>query len=281
LSVYPHAHYLASRMEGWARLPSGERRWLLRILDWDFNWQDQYRYREPVFLPRGSVITMRYVYDNSDQNPQNPNSPPRRVRYGPSSTDEMADLVLQVLPRRAEDQEPMERELAWKYQAANAAWVAAREWALGSVLLVRGQSREAIARYRTALSNAASPEVHAALAGALAGEGDFGAAMAQAREAARRAPAAPLSLAATALVLAQHPDPGIRNAEEARRLAERAASAAGPGDALALALAAAAFEAVGRKVQAVRSAARAAELAERAGEEELARAIEQRFAVRR
>jgi tetratricopeptide (TPR) repeat protein/mono/diheme cytochrome c family protein len=281
LSLYPHAHYLATRMEAFARLPGGKTRWLLRIPQWDFNWQDQYRYREPVFLPRGSVITMRYVYDNSDRNPRNPSHPARRVRYGPNSTDEMADLVLQVLPRRGEDLEPMERELAWKYQAANAAWVASREWARGNLLVARGEAEEAIAHYRTALSNVASPEVHAALAGALAGQGDFEGAMLQAREALRRAPQAALSLAAMARVLAQHPDPGIRNAEEAQRLADRVLEAAGPGDALALVLAADVFEALGRTNRAQRAAARAAELAKRAGQEELARTIERRFVVRR
>ena len=99
LAVYPHAHYLGHVIEGYATLPNGQRKWLIRIPNWDPNWQAVYHYREPVFLPKGTVISMRYHYDNSSANPRNPNSPPRRVRGGNQSTDEMAHLWLQVLPR--------------------------------------------------------------------------------------------------------------------------------------------------------------------------------------
>ena len=104
LAVYPHAHYLGKLLEGYATLPDGTRRWLIRIPDWDLNWQAVYRYREPLFLPKGTVISMRYHYDNSAANPRNPNSPPKRVVGGNQSTDEMAHLWLQVLPRGSGDQ---------------------------------------------------------------------------------------------------------------------------------------------------------------------------------
>ena len=103
LSVYPHAHYLATVMEAWARLPDGSRRGLLRIPHWDFNWQDAYQYAEPIPLPAGSVITMRYVYDNSAGNRQSPRRSPVEVIYGKNSTDEMGDLWVQVVPRRSPD----------------------------------------------------------------------------------------------------------------------------------------------------------------------------------
>jgi Tetratricopeptide repeat len=99
LAVYPHAHYLGKRLEAYATLPDGSRRSLIRILDWDPNWQAVFYYREPIFVPKDSVISMRYVYDNSGANPRNPNRPPKRVRAGDQSTDEMAHLWLQVLPR--------------------------------------------------------------------------------------------------------------------------------------------------------------------------------------
>ena len=100
LAVYPHAHYLGKLLEAYATLPDGERKWLVRIPDWDPNWQAVYYYREPVFLPKGSVISMRYHYDNSAANVRNPNHPPKRVQAGNQSTDEMAHLWLQVLPAR-------------------------------------------------------------------------------------------------------------------------------------------------------------------------------------
>ena len=99
LAIYPHTHYLGHRVESFAELPGGERRWLLRIDDWDFNWQDEYRYETPVPLPRGATIVMRYTLDNSAANPRNPHKPPVRVTYGPQSTDEMAELTVQVLPK--------------------------------------------------------------------------------------------------------------------------------------------------------------------------------------
>jgi Flp pilus assembly protein TadD/mono/diheme cytochrome c family protein len=99
LGVYPHAHYLGKRLEGWATLPNGEKKWLIMIPDWDIDRQSVYRYKTPVFLPKGSVIHMRYTYDNSAANIRNPHSPPVRVRAGNQSTDEMGHLWLQVLPR--------------------------------------------------------------------------------------------------------------------------------------------------------------------------------------
>lgn len=112
LAVYPHAHYLGHVIEGYATLPNGRRKWLIRIPHWDPNWQAVYHYRQPVFLPKGTVISMRYQYDNSSANPHNPNSPPRRVMGGNQSTDEMAHFWLQVLPRGSDGEGRIEIESA-------------------------------------------------------------------------------------------------------------------------------------------------------------------------
>ncbi len=98
LGVYPHAHYLGKTMRVTASLPDGTRLWLLRIDDWDFNWQGMYRYVEPLRLPAGATVEMEYTYDNSADNVRNPNFPPRRVVGGNRSTDEMGNLALQLLP---------------------------------------------------------------------------------------------------------------------------------------------------------------------------------------
>jgi len=103
VSVYPHAHYLGKEMRGTARLPDGSQKDLLSIRQWDVRWQDRYRYQEPLFLPRGTRVSMRFTFDNSATNPRNPTRPPQRVRAGPRSIDEMAQLWLEVVPRRAED----------------------------------------------------------------------------------------------------------------------------------------------------------------------------------
>jgi tetratricopeptide (TPR) repeat protein/mono/diheme cytochrome c family protein len=99
LAVYPHAHYFGHILESYAILPSGERKQLILIRHWDPKWQAVYNYREPVFLPKGTVLVMRWHYDNSAGNPRNPHRPPRRVFSGNQSTDEMAHLSFQLLPR--------------------------------------------------------------------------------------------------------------------------------------------------------------------------------------
>ena len=115
LTIYPHAHYLGREIRAYAELPNGEREWLIWIEDWDFNWQDDYRFSAPVFLPAGSTLVMEYAYDNSAQNPRQPHDPPVRVRYGLHSTDEMGDLTLQILPRRPEDRERLRRDFYRKW----------------------------------------------------------------------------------------------------------------------------------------------------------------------
>jgi tetratricopeptide (TPR) repeat protein len=103
VSVYPHAHYLGKEMRGMATFPDGSQQDLLWIRQWDVRWQDRYRYQSPVFLPRGTRLSMRFTFDNSAANPRNPARPPQHVRAGPRSIDEMAQLWFEVVPRRADD----------------------------------------------------------------------------------------------------------------------------------------------------------------------------------
>lgn len=103
LAVLPHAHYLAKEMQGYAILPDGSKKWLLRIPHWDFRWQGDYRYATPVSLPRGTTLHLEFSFDNSTNNFRNPHQPPERVVYGPQSTDEMCELWFQVLPSSAGD----------------------------------------------------------------------------------------------------------------------------------------------------------------------------------
>jgi len=98
-SVQPHAHNLAREVTGTATLPDGSRQPLIFIRDWDFNWQGVYRYARPLSLPAGTTLSMEYTYDNSAGNPHNPFRPPQRVRYGQRTSDEMAELWFQVVPR--------------------------------------------------------------------------------------------------------------------------------------------------------------------------------------
>jgi mono/diheme cytochrome c family protein len=99
LSIYPHAHYLGREIRAWAARPGGAREELLWIRDWDFHWQDQYEYEPPVALPAGTAIEVEFAWDNSAANPANPSAPPRRVRLGPRSSDEMGNVWLQAVAR--------------------------------------------------------------------------------------------------------------------------------------------------------------------------------------
>ena len=103
LSIYPHAHYLARRIEALATLPSGQTQSLLEIGNWDFHWQEFYRYVSPVALPRGTRLSMRITYDNSAAHQPRNGTTPQRVVYGPRSSDEMGDVWLQVVPRTRDD----------------------------------------------------------------------------------------------------------------------------------------------------------------------------------
>ena len=88
-SIHAHMHLLGRAVNVTARFPDGRMEPLLRIDDWDFNWQLRYPYKRPVRLPAGTLIEAECFYDNSADNPHNPNSPPQVVTSGFETTDEM------------------------------------------------------------------------------------------------------------------------------------------------------------------------------------------------
>jgi tetratricopeptide (TPR) repeat protein len=118
-AVQPHAHYRAREITGVATLPDGTTRWLIYIRDWDFNWQHVYRYATPFLLPKGTTIAMRYTYDNSAENPRNPQQPPQRAIWGQRTADEMGDLWIQVLTRDDGDRMILTRDFQRKMLAEN------------------------------------------------------------------------------------------------------------------------------------------------------------------
>jgi tetratricopeptide (TPR) repeat protein/mono/diheme cytochrome c family protein len=212
LAIYPHAHYLGKDLQALAALPDGSRKTLIHIPQWNLNWQAVYRYQEPVPLPKGTTITMRFVYDNSSDNIANPSDPPRRVVAGNRSSDEMAHLWLQVLPHalpgvdsdpRMLLQEAMARHnvnknpadfeahynLAAMLLARGAREGAIEQFdeavrlrpedatannALGASLLAAGRSSEAVPYLRAAIKAQPSNfDAHYNLANALASQGKF------------------------------------------------------------------------------------------------------------
>ena len=151
LAVYPHAHYLGRVLEGWATLPDGSRKGLIRIPDWDVNWQAVYRYTTPVFLPKGSVISMRFHYDNSDANPRNPNHPAKHVRGGNQATDEMSHLWLQVLPRGEQDRRMELQEALMRHRLDRYPGDFSAQFNLGALQLARGNAAGSIPYLRAAV----------------------------------------------------------------------------------------------------------------------------------
>ena len=171
LAVYPHAHYLGKDLSAWATLPDGTRRELIHIADWDINWQAVYEYEKPVLLPKGTRVSMKIRYDNSAENPRNPNHPPKLVVAGNRSEDEMGHMWLQLLPttkpagddpRFAIQEAVMKRRLE-KYPGDFLA-----RYNLAALLQTRGRLPEAVTAYRAALlADPKSATAHNSLASVL------------------------------------------------------------------------------------------------------------------
>ena len=103
ISAGAHAHYLASDMRMTATFPDGGKKDVLHIPNWDFNWQERYYFKNLVRLPKGTRLDVEIAYDNSPDNPHNPANPPKRVRFGQQSTDEMGSVTIEVTPANERD----------------------------------------------------------------------------------------------------------------------------------------------------------------------------------
>ncbi len=112
LSVLPHCHFVCKEIEAWATLPDGSQPWLVRIEKWDFYRQEKFHFKRPLRLPRGTTVSMEFSYDNSADNRRNPNDPPQDIEFGPLSSNEMADLWIQVMPRNDRESKGLERSTA-------------------------------------------------------------------------------------------------------------------------------------------------------------------------
>jgi tetratricopeptide (TPR) repeat protein len=93
---------------------------------------------------------MRFVYDNTSANALNPNNPPRRARFGNRSTDEMATLTLQVVPKQEGDA-PLLREalMRGRLEKHPENWFAHN--LLSSALKAQGRMDEALSHIHEAI----------------------------------------------------------------------------------------------------------------------------------
>lgn len=93
-SVMPHMHMLGREIKVTLTPPDGNPTTLVAIKDWEYNWQETYFFKEPITIKPGTRLAVEAIYDNSDKNPNNPFSPPRLVKFGEQTTDEMCYVFL-------------------------------------------------------------------------------------------------------------------------------------------------------------------------------------------
>lgn len=107
ITINPHMHLLGKSFLAYALSPTGDTIRLIHIPRWDFNWQNFYTYKKPVHIPAGYTIWVEGVFDNTANNPYNPNHPPKEVRDNNGSmrtTDEMFQFIVLYLPYQDGDE---------------------------------------------------------------------------------------------------------------------------------------------------------------------------------
>jgi len=98
LGITPHMHLLGQDWEVYLENTAGDNINLIRIPDWDFNWQGGYFFDRLIVAEKGSRVHAIASYDNTAENPNNPSDPPRTVSWGENTTDEMYYLPIAYVP---------------------------------------------------------------------------------------------------------------------------------------------------------------------------------------
>lgn len=104
LNVGPHMHLIGKSIKAWGVTPQNDTIKLINIPNWDFHWQGSYAFRKLQKIPRGTVLQGEALYDNTTANPNQPSSPPREVRVGESTLDEMMLVYFAYTPYQAGDE---------------------------------------------------------------------------------------------------------------------------------------------------------------------------------
>jgi hypothetical protein len=105
-SVFPHAHLLGKSFIVYAvnHSPPYDRIPLIHIPEWDFDWQGFYMFKYLQQLPVGYKLYGKALYDNTTNNPFNPNNPPQNISFGLNTTDEMFLIYFQYMPYQTGDE---------------------------------------------------------------------------------------------------------------------------------------------------------------------------------
>ncbi len=99
LSFFPHMH---TRGKDWAyvaHLPDGKEMKLLSVSHYDFNWQESYALKEPLFIPKGTRLECVAHFDNSESNFENPDST-QPVKWGEQTWEEMMIGYIDWIPSK-------------------------------------------------------------------------------------------------------------------------------------------------------------------------------------
>lgn len=104
LSIMPHSHLLGKSWEAYAIDPQGDTTKLIKIDEWDFNYQYRYAFDQLVKITAGSTVYVKATYDNTTNNPVNPNNPPQWVYWGDNTADEMFFAFFDYVPYQAGDE---------------------------------------------------------------------------------------------------------------------------------------------------------------------------------
>jgi hypothetical protein len=104
VGIAPHCHLLGKDWRIFAITPARDTVPLIGIKDWDFNWQGAYHFKKMKFLPKNTEIHAYATYDNTLNNPFNPNNPPKTVTWGEGTSDEMYYLPLIWVPYQPGDE---------------------------------------------------------------------------------------------------------------------------------------------------------------------------------
>jgi len=87
--IMPHMHLIGKSVKAFCVTPNKDTILLIDIPEWDFHWQYFYQFQKPILIPAGSVLYGEAVYDNTTDNLNNPNNPPKDVNLGEGTEDEM------------------------------------------------------------------------------------------------------------------------------------------------------------------------------------------------
>jgi hypothetical protein len=106
-AIQPHMHYRGKSMRFYAYYPDGKSEILLSVPNYKFRWQRIYTLAKPKKIPSGTTLRVEGIYDNSSQNPNNPDST-QRVSYGPGNQQEMLSGILYYVHSSKNNRQHME-----------------------------------------------------------------------------------------------------------------------------------------------------------------------------